>query len=758
MIVLLFHMFVVQNLPIKPIMYYNATLKQYVFSCFTLFLVLACVSVSNAQSKQQIQHIQSEYKANDLLKVRENLSFEFQQNEKSLVNYAKANGLKLSETLENGNEIALVDIGTDGTPIYYSTFGNSSSEVSRANALYEGGLLDLGISGEGMQVGLWDSGSALLTHQEFNNRAKNTDSAKEISSHATMVLGAMISSGIKQKARGVAYNATAISSDWRGDKVEVANAAANGLLLSNHSYGIRPDFIPDWYFGAYIKVSQDWDKIMYNAPYYLMVTAAGNSQKQNFNAKPSFGKSADGFDLLLGFSTSKNGINVAAVDTSVDAQGNLKNAQVAVYSSHGPTDDGRIKPDIAGSGANIFSTEATNNKSYDTYTGTSMAAPGITSAMLLLQEYYNRLNSNFMRAATLKGLVLHTADDVNAPGPDYKMGWGVMNAKNAAELIVATEYSSLILEEELKENDTYSITVDAKDGEALVASISWTDPAGNIINKGILNSTTAALVNDLDIVVSKNNEVHLPWKLNPSNVNAAATKGDNKVDPFEKVEIDNASGTYTITVKHKGTITNGIQNFSLIVSGATISNCKVEVPSKFNTTVPEETSIEMNWDSNTDAFFEVQYKEANGNDWTTLFADTNAIKLDNLTAGNRYAVRVRANCTANIFSDFSEELVFEFKGEDTLDPFTIKKEELSIVNVDEKLKFTVHPNPTTDQINIDGQLSKDAYYSIVSSTGTLLKKGRADYKTIDVNELSTGFYSLTIFDDGEQQSTKFIKN
>ncbi|QWX83740.1 S8 family serine peptidase [Cellulophaga sp. HaHaR_3_176] len=737
-------------------MFYYTTLKQYVFLCLTLFLVVGCVSVSNAQSKQQVKKIQSKYKVNNLLKVRENLNFEFIQKEKSLVNFAKANGLKLSETLENGNEIALVDIGEDGTPIYYSTFRNSSSEVSRANALYEGGLLDLGISGEGMQVGLWDSGSALLTHQEFNNRAQNTDSAEEISSHATMVLGAMISSGIKQKARGVAYSATAISSDWRGDKVEVANAAANGLLLSNHSYGIRPDFIPDWYFGAYLKVSQDWDKIMYNAPYYLMVTAAGNSQKQNFNAAPIYGKSTDGFDLLLGFSTSKNGINVAGVDTSVDVQGNLKNAQVAAYSSHGPTDDGRIKPDIAGCGANIFSTEAANDKSYDTYTGTSMAAPGITSAMLLLQEYYNRLNSNFMRAATLKGLVLHTADDVSAPGPDYKMGWGVMNAKNAAELIVATEYSSLIIEEELKDNETYTITVDAKEGEALIASISWTDPAGNFINKGLLNNTTAALVNDLDIVVTKNDEVYLPWKLNPSNVNADAVKGDNKVDPFEKVEVENAAGTYTITVKHKGAITNNIQDFSLIVSGAAISNCKVETPKDFSTVSPEEDAIQLNWNIADDAFFEVQYKVENTDEWSTVFVDANEIKLQHLTNGNKYVVRVRTNCTENIFSDFSEELVFEFKGEDTLAVFETEKEELSII--DEKLKFTVHPNPTTDQINIDGQLSKEAYYSIVSSTGTMLKKGRADYKAINVDDLSTGFYSLTIFDDGEQQSMKFIKN
>ena len=60
------------------------------------------------------------------------------------------------------------------------------------------------------------------------------------------------------------------------------------MLVSNHSYGIKTDRVPDWYFGSYIKVSQDWDKIMHNAPYYLMVSAAGNSQNSYDNELPNY--------------------------------------------------------------------------------------------------------------------------------------------------------------------------------------------------------------------------------------------------------------------------------------------------------------------------------------------------------------------------------------------------------------------------------------------------------------------------------------
>ncbi len=40
-----------------------------------------------------------------------------------------------------------------------------------------------------------------------------------------------------------------------------------------------------------------------------------------------------------------------------------------------------------------------------------------------LQEYYYRLHNVFMRSATLKGILIHTADEAGpADGPDYQFG------------------------------------------------------------------------------------------------------------------------------------------------------------------------------------------------------------------------------------------------------------------------------------------------------------------------------------------------
>ena len=98
------------------------------------------------------------------------------------------------------------------------------------------------------------------------------------------------------------------------------------------------------------------------------------------------------------------------------------------------------------------------------------------------------------------------------------------------------------------------------------ATISWTDPAGTTKNNQ-LNSPTASLVNDLDLRIIKEEEVNMPWMLQLSDVSAPAIKGDNLVDNVEKVEVNNAIGTYTIQVTHKGNLLNSAQNYSLIVSG-----------------------------------------------------------------------------------------------------------------------------------------------------------------------------------------------
>ncbi|WP_249356383.1 S8 family serine peptidase [Maribacter sp. ACAM166] len=664
---------------------------------------------------------------------------------------AKLNNWKIKETLANGKKIELKEIGSDGSPLYYETYSDQAGLVSRASTLNTNGMMGLHLDGEGMEVGVWDSGIALENHVEYNSRIIIGDESTEVDAHATRVTGSIISAGYKNEARGVANKAKVLSHDWSRDKIEVTEAAANGLLLSNHSYGIKADRVPDWYFGAYTKVAQDWDKIMYNAPYYLMVSAAGNAQKSRDNDVPSFGASTDGFDVLLGFTLAKNAITVAGADSKIDRNGNLKKANVSAYSSFGPVDDGRIKPDIAGNGSSVLSTDSYSNTSYNTSSGTSMATPGVTGSLLLLQQYNEQLYGSYMKAATLKGLALHTADDVHEQGPDYKMGWGVMNAKKAAEVLFNKDFSSYVAEESLENGETFSFTVSAEGNETLIASISWTDIESNFINRGELNNTKAALVNDLDIRITKNGETFLPWKLNPARASSAAIKGDNSVDPYERVEIPNANGTYTITVSHKGELQNENQDFSLILSGVMMTTCSVQAPEEIVLGEVDAVKLNLTWENSNDGLYEVQYKEVNQQEWSTEYVTSNTFVWNGLIQDQTYSFRVRTFCSQNVASEYSTPVTFTFNGVDTV------VETFNALSTDSDIPFSVYPNPAVDEIQLNIETSDTTMYRIISTGGVELKMDSATNSRINVSDLPSGLYVLQIQDLDFSKSTKFYK-
>lgn len=652
----------------------------------------------------------------------------------------------------DGTVVALQAMGTDGTPLYYSTLTSPTATVSRASSMYYGGTLDLGISGQGMQVGVWDAGIALESHQEFGNRVTKADGSTTVDFHATMVTGVLASSGIQKEAQGVAFEATVLSHNWTRDRIEVAEAAANGLLLSNHSYGIRSDRVPDWYFGSYIKISQDWDNIMYHAPYYLMVSASGNAQNSQDNEAPIYGKTTDGFDLLLGFTTSKNGIVVAGADTSFNGNGILQNAQVSSYSSFGPTDDGRIKPDIAGDGGLIRSTSDNGVSSYSTLRGTSMAAPGVTGSLLLLQSYHEELFGNYMKAASLKGLTLHTADDVGALGPDYKMGWGIINTKRAAEVLSNHGYRSLITETTLRYGESYSITVSANEKEPLMASISWTDPASEFINEGLLNDAAPVLVNDLDLRITKNGATYEPWLLDPSKSGSPAATGDNKVDPFERVEVLQPKGLYTITVTHKGDLVNDAQSFSLILTGISQTDCVLVPPSDIFMDQPTENSISWFWEAQPETLYEIQTQELGTEIWDSQLTWENTVAMDSLEIGTSYKLRLRTLCAATLTSEFSETLEFEFQGTETKLKTAAKEKEVT------NGSLTIYPNPADALIQInDAIMDHGASYVITSLSGFVVKQGVVSERGINVADLATGVYLLSIGNGQQTKTSKFFK-
>ncbi len=496
----------------------------------------------------------------------------------------------------------------DNRPRFLKTSALEAAQTVGANQLWPGSATGLNLTGLNVNLGVWDGGHVDSSHLELTGRVTFGDSAS-VAEHATFVGGIMIGTGIDPLAIGMAPEATIKSFEWTSDTSEMATQAAAGMTLSNHSYGNvagwEEDLLgdgkwawagdpsisttEDWSFGFYGAESKDFDKVAYNAPFYLPVFAASNDRfdgptttvnhwEWNTNtgkwqltnaSRPRDGGST-GFDTLPeGGQTAKNLLVVGAIKPITPFYTSYADVTLAGFSSCGPTDDGRIKPDLVAAGVNIYSTDP-NNK-YATGSGTSFSTPNTSGALALLVQEYRSLHAGANpRASMLKAVAIETANQATQNlGPSYQFGWGVLNVRDAALLIAADARSKRhLFDATLNSGGTYTQTVVCDGTKPLRVTICWTDPAGNPPGAS-LNPTNHMLVNDLDLRVTSNGTTFKPWVLNPVTPYEAATTGDNNRDNVEQVYIAAPpAGTYTISVTAKATLKpSGSQVFSVVSSG-----------------------------------------------------------------------------------------------------------------------------------------------------------------------------------------------
>lgn len=553
------------------------------------FLLVLFPLILCSQTSYEVQEMTKAYDFDKLNTLSIQFAKEYEEEKAEAIAYAKRKNISTLLKTQNGDILQLQRIAADGTLVYYQNSNNTDAAITtRTNYLHSGGALGLNLNGEGMKVGVWEI-SVPVMHPAMDSRLNIVDNSSDDNTsnsrnHAIHVIGTIAASGnsgafYSSETKGMAPEATIDSYTAANDLSEVSIAAANGMLVSNHSYGILGSGLPDSWFGNYDDKSRDWDLIHYEAPYFLMVCSAGNDGKNRYNTSPLGGGTSSQYDQLKAEKyTAKNNLVVAnGTRATLDENGALVSIDINTQStignegsSHGPTDDFRIKPDITGMGTDVTSLaflDTSFGRVYSEYqiSGTSMASPNVAGSLILLQQHYNNnFEMPYMRSATLKGLALHTADDAGMAGPDARFGWGLLNAKKAAETITAKSQSAAIIEElTISQDQTLVFSVDSDGVNDFFASISWTDPAGPIIQE--TNNSSPRLVNDLDIKVTKNTSTYYPWRL--TGVNTNANNADNTKDNFERVDVSDASGAYTITVSHKGTLEGNSQNFSLIITG-----------------------------------------------------------------------------------------------------------------------------------------------------------------------------------------------
>lgn len=508
-------------------------------------------------------------------------------------------------------EHSLQGFDAAGYPLILAADNLYAARTSSITQLHPGGTLGLNLKGQGYTAHQWDQGQARATHQDLAGRIINGDGSVPISSHSTHTAGTIMSSGqFDAERRGMAYEAKLKTFDWNNDLTELDAEAGTGALVANQSYGHlagwnfgspwrwygRDSDFEDVAFGYYNVTAAAMDAIANEHKELLIVKAAGNNRASGSSTGPGIGvpyqiwdpntsawvsstaprSSNLGYDILPTWANSKNILVVSAIEKNSVYTGPAS-ITLASFASWGPTDDGRIKPDLVCMGVNVWSTDSQHDAHYSSKGGTSMAAPVATGASLLLQQHHKNLYGRHMTSAQLRGLLIHTTDEAGpAEGPDYKFGWGKLNAATAAQVIQNQDGKHLMARHTLSQGKTYKIYVRARGDMPLTTTICWNDPAATPLDNPAVDDSTISLINDLDVRVTRvgTAEVTKPYCMNLAFPDAPATKGDNIKDNVEKVFIQSpiADALYEITISHKGNLFGGSQEVALAVSG-TMPTC-----------------------------------------------------------------------------------------------------------------------------------------------------------------------------------------
>ncbi len=503
--------------------------------------------------------------------------------------------LSISVSSDRINELAAIEgicwLEENSEP---ALFSDVAAGIINVNSVHD----DIGLNGNGQIVAVCDTGLDTGTndnsmHADIRGRILsiidyNGDGAEDNGGHGTVVAGLVMGNGAMS---GGQYSGMAPEASLVFEAIMDDNGNLNGINKENLNIIFQDAYEQEarihtnsWGYttglGDYSSVSEQVDEFIWNNPDMLILFSVGNeatdSNKNGVMDKNSITPPA----------TSKNALSVGASENYRPDKNSLYKLSVfpfnrdyvadnieGIYatSGRGPTDDGRIKPDLVAPGTFIASTRSSIvadslynwgviNQYYAYEGGTSFATPLIAGAAALVREYYTdieRLESP--SAALLKATLINGAYDMS-PGqygtgtyqeiegrPDYSQGWGRVDVGNsvlAAYPEVIAYYDYVPLSDSQSWVHTYEYI---ENGQPAKATLVWTDYPSSL-------TSSKTLYNDLDLTLS-----------GPSGTYYGNGKADH-INNVEGIELDNvAEGDYTITVDGYN-IQEGPQNFALVFS------------------------------------------------------------------------------------------------------------------------------------------------------------------------------------------------
>ena len=438
-----------------------------------------------------------------------------------------------------------------------------------------------GLDGNGVGVLVYDVGGLDPDHPDFAGRLVSGDNIPP-ANHSTHVAGTVAGDGYASDGlyRGMAPGASLVSyaigndgfglplysdpgdfeSDYRQavtlHDIDIAtnsvgtNTCRNGFLCEiTGNYGVTSAVIDSIINGGLGK--------------RVTVFFANGNERSCERCRDQGVHTPEGYHSTAPPACAKNHISVGAVNSDDDS--------VTFFTSWGPTDDGRLKPDIVGPGCQQTDdngvTSCEIGGEYVTYCGTSMATPTVAGlAALLLQDMREQLPDRPTPLnSTVKILLTHNATDIAAPGPDYQSGYGSVRIQRTIDFTRTGNFR----EQSLDQGEAASFLVRVDAGETtLKITLAWDDVPGTA-------NVNQALINDLDLVVYDPSQTrHYPWTLNPNY--PAALAGRNQPDHLNNIEqvlVDNPiAGHWTVVVQAYD-IPEGPQEFSICASPRLALDC-----------------------------------------------------------------------------------------------------------------------------------------------------------------------------------------
>jgi hypothetical protein len=458
----------------------------------------------------------------------------------------------------------------------------------------------LGFDGSGVSVAVADSGlnngDAATMHPDLSGRVDafffygSLTDATDAHSHGTHVTGIIAgdaATGEKDEngflyGLGVAPGAHVVAQrifDGAGHYTLLDNdyerlthdAVRAGAKIGSNSWG-------DDTQGRYDLSAAAFDGLVRDAD-------AGTPGNQQYILEFSAGNAGPGSQTIGSPAVAKNVIATGAAENDrfdffiyADGQDTM-----ADFSSRGPCEDGRIKPDVVAPGtwiASLQSESATDENAwaaidnlYQYQGGTSQAGPHASGAAAVFVQYYRETHTNTTPSpALVKAALINSAVDMDDsfgtdPTPNNDEGWGRLDL---TRLIGSTRrYDFVDQTSLLTTGQTYERrVVVASSAVPFKITLAYTDVPG-------FPATIPALVNDLDL------EVEAPdgriyrgnqFDLGESVPDAPANDNINNVEAVHLAEP--LPGEYIVRIRARNVVDDARvdtpvidQDFALVASG-----------------------------------------------------------------------------------------------------------------------------------------------------------------------------------------------